>query len=242
MSYLLRKIAFDKCADDAMNKAEQGHIDKGTEAPKKTIGDKISDVAKPVGDFAGDLWTDVKGWAQRAGKNISDNKYAYSGGVIGAAAGVPVGLGIAELTGMSATEKVLTTILSSSVLAAAGARVGHKYDGGNPSSTGGKTNNPNSGMTATASYKCAADEEASAGSKAYEKLKSGATGVWDHIYRNKGKYTGGAIGLATAVPLGATIAESFGMRPTEKLITMIATGIATFGSGLVIGDYMDSKA
>lgn len=226
MSYLLRKIAFDKyAADAAMDQAEQDHINNGTETPKKTIGDRVKEVGKNTGDFFKSLGSDIWSGAKQVGEHISDNGYAYSGGAIGAAAGVPVGLGIAELTGMSATEKVLTTILSSAALAGTGAYVGHKYDG----------------MPKKSSYKYAADEESTAGSKAYNKFKGGVKAVGDHLSRNKGKYIGGALGAAAAVPVGAAISESFGMRPTEKLITMIATGLATTGSGVAIGHYMDTK-
>lgn len=220
MSYLLSRLAEEhmfKQAKEDKQDTKQDPPTKGDKSVGAKVKGSLANAWGSIKGFSGAAWDDIKSGAKALGDHIADNKYGYTGAGIGAVAGVPVGLGIANMTGMSATEKVLTTILSSGAMAGLGGYIGHSKD---------------------AAYKQADDQ---AGVNAYNRMKGGFKAVGDHFGRNKGKYIGGAIGAATAVPVGAAIAETAQMSPTEKLITMIASGLVTTGTGITIGHYMDSK-
>ena len=207
-----------------MNYAFSKYAEEAPVPPAGTTPDKNKSGLASVGN-------NIKNWAQRFGEHVAANKYGYAGAAIGATAGVPVGLGIANMTDMMATEKVLTTILSSVALASAAGYYGHTKDASEKSpekSTGGSTG----GSTGSASTP-------KPESDTYSKIKGALSAVGGHLSRNRGKYIGGAAGMLAAVPAGAAIADMTQMNLTEKIITMIATGLATTGTGIAVGDYMD---
>ena len=223
--YFMSKYAEDDKvkAMTEMNAAEGKISTNDNGIPKKTLKDRATAISNKAKGFAKGMVKTISEGVQAAGKHIADNKYAYAGGAVGATAGVPVGLALGSLADMTATEKVLTTLLSSGTLAATGAYIGSKY----------------------ASYKYAADDanpDEKKGQAAWDKVKGGFQEVGGHLNRNKGKYIGGTVGAAAGVPVGAAIAESAGMSPSEKLVTIIATSLATTGAGVTMGHYMDTKA
>lgn len=172
------------------------------------------------------LWDRIKGGALATGKHLNANKYAYAGGIVGGAAGVPVGLSVANATGMSATEKLITTLAASGILAGAGAYYGHTKD----------ASDKNDDATA-------ADNTASDAKKNhwYDSLKKGVDAVGDHLNGNKYKYMLGAGGAAAGVAAGPVIGNTFNMTPTERLLTTIAASISLGTAGVAYGHHLDTK-
>lgn len=165
-------------------------------------------------NWASTLLDNIKGGALAAGKHLNDNKYAYAGGIVGGAAGVPVGLSVANATGMSATEKLITTLAASGILAGAGAYYGHTKD--------------------------ASDQNKKKNSW-WGGLKGGIDAVGDHLNNNKYKYMLGAGGAAAGVAAGPVIGNTFNMTPTERLLTTLATSISLGTAGVAYGHHLDTK-